>query len=203
MKASMQEEAHSGMCHGTGSPSTIMSHEPPPSVRAARLQNEVVTKDCLSCEFSHEKCSENAPQFSLNFQTFISWVRTNPATSPPNFLKISMQQKTKTTDKLLGMRRDKLLLVFLQDQFPAPALRTWFLNARPNDLCNRQTFHWEIKGRFRKRVVLVNVPPFRFSFQGNMRTYPRSGFCSGGSFRRGDFGPREPELGVEFWDATF
>ena len=29
--------------------------------------------------------------------------------------------------------------------------------------------HWEIKGRFRKRVVLANVPSFRFSFQGNIR----------------------------------
>ena len=32
-------------------------------------------------------------------------------------------------------------------------------------------YHWETKGRFRKRVVLANVPSFRFSFQGNMRTY--------------------------------
>ena len=40
-------------------------------------------------------------------------------------------------------------------------------------------FHREIKGRFRKRVVLANVPSFRFSFRGNMRTYPRSGFRSG------------------------
>ena len=32
-----------------------------------------------------------------------------------------------------------------------------------------QTFHWEIKGRFRKRVVLANVPSFRFSFRGNIR----------------------------------
>ena len=39
--------------------------------------------------------------------------------------------------------------------------------------------HWETKGRFRKRVVLANVPSFRFSFQGNMRMYPRSGFRSG------------------------
>ena len=31
------------------------------------------------------------------------------------------------------------------------------------------TFHWEIKGRFRKRVVLANVPSFRFSFRGNIR----------------------------------
>ena len=30
-------------------------------------------------------------------------------------------------------------------------------------------FHWEIKGRFRKRVVLANVPSFRFSFRGNIR----------------------------------
>ena len=29
--------------------------------------------------------------------------------------------------------------------------------------------HWEIKGRFRKRVVLANVPSFRFSFRGNIR----------------------------------
>ena len=72
--------------------------------------------------------------------------------------------------------------------------------------------HWEIKGRFRKRVVLANVPSFRFSFRGNIRrnhpfgnhpfvntkkghweikgwfpkgwfwrTYPRSGFRSGGT----------------------
>ena len=38
--------------------------------------------------------------------------------------------------------------------------------------------HWETKGRFRKRVVLANVPSFRFSFRGNMRTYPRSGLRS-------------------------
>ena len=31
------------------------------------------------------------------------------------------------------------------------------------------SFHWEIKGRFRKRVVLANVPSFRFSFRGNIR----------------------------------
>ena len=30
-------------------------------------------------------------------------------------------------------------------------------------------YHWEIKGRFRKRVVLANVPSFRFSFWGNIR----------------------------------
>ena len=30
-------------------------------------------------------------------------------------------------------------------------------------------FHGEIKGRFRKRVVLANVPSFRFSFRGNIR----------------------------------
>ena len=73
-------------------------------------------------------------------------------------------------------------------------------------------FHWKIKGRFRKRVVLANVPSFRFSFRGNIRrshpfgnhpfvntkkghweikgrfpkgwfwrTYPRSGFRSGGT----------------------
>ena len=53
---------------------------------------------------------------------------------------------------------------------------------------------WERKGRFRKRVVLANVPSFgfrsgehanvplfRFSFRGNIRMYPRSGFRSGGT----------------------
>ena len=39
------------------------------------------------------------------------------------------------------------------------------------------------KGRFRKRVVLANVPSFRFSFRGNMRTYPRSGFSFRGNIR--------------------
>ena len=43
------------------------------------------------------------------------------------------------------------------------------------------SLHWEIKGRVRKRVVLAKVPSFRFSFRGNMRTYPRSGFRSGGT----------------------
>ena len=41
--------------------------------------------------------------------------------------------------------------------------------------------HWETRGRFRKRVVLANVPSFWFSFQGNMRMYPRSGLRSGGT----------------------
>ena len=31
------------------------------------------------------------------------------------------------------------------------------------------SFHLETKGRLRKRVVLVNVPSFRFSFRGNIR----------------------------------
>ena len=46
-------------------------------------------------------------------------------------------------------------------------------------ICNakrRTTRTREIKGRFRKRVGSAYVPSFRFSFQGNMRTYPRSGF---------------------------
>ena len=47
-----------------------------------------------------------------------------------------------------------------------------------------QRFHQEIKGRFRKRVVLVNVPSFRFSFRGNLRMYPRSSFRSGGTSKR-------------------
>ena len=50
--------------------------------------------------------------------------------------------------------------------------------------------HRQIEERFRKRVVLANVPLFRFSFRGNMRTFsfrgnirthPRSGFRSGGT----------------------
>ena len=44
------------------------------------------------------------------------------------------------------------------------------------------TFQWEIKGRFRKRVVLANVPSFRFSFRGNIRrnhpfAFWKSPFC--------------------------
>ena len=67
------------------------------------------------------------------------------------------------------------------------------------------TIHWEIKGRFRKRVVLANVPSFRFPFWGNMRTYPRSGFRSGGTsectlvavFVPGEHPPKPP-----FWKTT-
>ena len=36
-----------------------------------------------------------------------------------------------------------------------------------------------VKGWF----VLANVPSFRFSFRGNMRTYPRSGFSFRGNIR--------------------
>ena len=65
--------------------------------------------------------------------------------------------------------------------------------------------HWEIKGRFRKRVVLANVPSFRFSFRGNMRTYPCSSFRSGGTsegtlvrvFVPGEHPPKPP-----FWKTT-
>ena len=39
------------------------------------------------------------------------------------------------------------------------------------------------KGQFRKRVALANVPSFWFSFRGNMRKYPHSGFRSGGNIR--------------------
>ena len=68
--------------------------------------------------------------------------------------------------------------------------------------------HWEIKGRFRKRVVLANVPSFQFSFRGNMRTYPRSGFHSGGPsectlvpvFVPGDHPPKNHPFGKPpFW----
>ena len=66
--------------------------------------------------------------------------------------------------------------------------------------------HWEIKGRFRKRVVLASVPLFQFSFWGNMRTYPHSGFCSGGTSEctlvpvrvPGEHPPKPP-----FWKPPF
>ena len=40
----------------------------------------------------------------------------------------------------------------------------------------RTKFREETKGRFRKRVVLANVPSFRFLVPENIRMYPRSGF---------------------------
>ena len=48
-------------------------------------------------------------------------------------------------------------------------------------LGNTPTYPEEAKRRFRKRVVLANVPSFRFSLRGNMRTYPRSGFSFQGN----------------------
>ena len=40
----------------------------------------------------------------------------------------------------------------------------------------------ETKGRFQKRVVLANVPLFRVFVPGeHAKTYPRSGFGSGGT----------------------
>ena len=66
-------------------------------------------------------------------------------------------------------------------------------------------FHWKIQGRFCKRVVLANVPSFRFSFWVNMRTYSRSRFCSGGTsectlvpvYVPGEHPPKPPFLGVQ------
>ena len=43
------------------------------------------------------------------------------------------------------------------------------------------SFHWEIKGRFRKRVVLANVPSFRFFGFG------KRGLLEKGSFQRSPF----------------
>ena len=88
----------------------------------------------------------------------------------------------------------------------------WHVKFPDSDTQSLEKGHWEIKGRFRKRVVLANVPSFRFSFRGNIRrnhpfgnhpfvntkkghweikgrfpkgwfwrTYPRSGFRSGGT----------------------
>ena len=70
---------------------------------------------------------------------------------------------------------------------------------------NAQKIERGQKGRFRKRVVLANVPSFRFSFPGNMRTYPRSGCRSGGTsectlvpvFVPGEHLPKPP-----FWKTT-
>ena len=64
----------------------------------------------------------------------------------------------------------------------------------------------EIKGRFRKRVVFAHVPSFRFSFRGNILTYPRSGFSFRGNTKRtlvpvfvpGEHPPKPP-----FWKPPF
>ena len=52
--------------------------------------------------------------------------------------------------------------------------------------------HWEIKGWLSKRMVLATCPcsgfrSGRFSFQGNIRMYPRSGFRSGGTSAKTTF----------------
>ena len=67
----------------------------------------------------------------------------------------------------------------IQHEFPnslAPRAQTV-----QNGVENKSKSHWEIKGRFRKRVVLANMPSFQFSFRGNMRMYSCSGFRSGGT----------------------
>ena len=98
-----------------------------------------------------------------------------------------------------------------KNSFSLERMKKPFPHAR--NFHSRLKFHsLEIKGRFRKRVVLANVPSFRFSFRGNIRrnhlfgnhpfanpqkgslgdkravskgwfwrTYPRSGFRSGGT----------------------
>ena len=69
-----------------------------------------------------------------------------------------------------------------------------------------KTKEWKDReGRFPKRAVLANVPSFRFSFPGNRRTYPRSGFRSRGTsectlvpfFVPGEHPPKPP-----FWKTT-
>ena len=87
----------------------------------------------------------------------------------------------------------------------------------------RLKFHREIKGRFRKRVVLANVPSFRFSFRGNIRRnhpfgnhpfvntkkghweikgrFPKGWFWRAyprSSFRSGEHPPKPP-----FWKPPF
>ena len=67
------------------------------------------------------------------------------------------------------------------------------------------------KGRFRKRVVFANVPSFRLSFRGNMRTYPRSGFSFRGNIRTyphsdfcsGGTPPKPPFWKPPFWKPPF
>ena len=76
---------------------------------------------------------------------------------------------------------------------------------RPFPADPERVSHQETEGRFCKRVVLANVPSFRFSFRGNMRTYPRSGFRSGRTsectlvpvFVLGEHPPKPP-----FWKTT-
>ena len=51
-------------------------------------------------------------------------------------------------------------------------------------------FHWEIKGRFRKRVVLANVPSFRFSFRGNIRRNHPFGNHPSANPRKGSLGDK-------------
>ena len=50
--------------------------------------------------------------------------------------------------------------------------------------------HWEIKGRFRKRVVLANVPSFRFSFLGNIRRNHPFGNHPFGNHQKGSLGDK-------------
>ena len=93
--------------------------------------------------------------------------------------------------------------------FPCHTSPAWSLSSRwlsCSSACVLLKSHWEIKGRFRKRMVLANVPSFRFSFWGNMRTCPRSGFRSGGTsqctlvpvFVPGKHPPKPP-----FWKPPF
>ena len=63
----------------------------------------------------------------------------------------------------------------------------------------------ETKGRFRKRVVLANVPSFRFLVPGNIRMYPRSGFwCRGNirTFPRSGFGYRGTSAKTTLLETT-
>ena len=97
----------------------------------------------------------------------------------------------------------------LYSMFPPPPKKNT-IRFPPSPLAASRPYkvHREIRGRFRKRVVLANVSSFRFSFRGNMRTYPRSGFCrSGGTSERtlvpvfvpGEHPPKPPFWKPPFW----
>ena len=68
------------------------------------------------------------------------------------------------------------------------------------------TFREGTKGRFRKRLVLANVPSFQFLVPGNIHMYPRSGYCCWGTsectlipvFGTGEHPPKPP-----FWKPPF
>ena len=104
---------------------------------------------------------------------FPQQTETEPKRSPKR--TETEPKRTKIKLSIWGGSRGKQQGGFVEGRFGRMCLRSGSLGAGEDarmyqgQKSAQGISHWEIKGRFRRRVVLANVPSFRFSFRENMR----------------------------------